>query len=61
MEKLSDGTCVFRNPRCEERVAKLFEKEIQRKREKTMYQVQVELEKEETQNKGNCTSEQGKL
>lgn len=51
MEKLADGSCVFRNPRCEERVAKKFEQDVQRKREKTMFQVQAEIDQEEMQNK----------
>ena len=47
MEKLPDGKCVFRNPRLEERVAKIFEDDILRKREKIMLQVEKEIENEE--------------
>ena len=48
MEKLPNGKCIFRNPRCEERVAKKFEDDVQRKREKIIAQVQQEIDKEET-------------
>ena len=48
MEKLPDGKCIFRNPRCEERVAKKFEDDIQRKREKIIAQVQQEIDEEDT-------------
>ena len=52
MEKQLDGSCIFRNPRCEEREAKKFEQEIQRKREKMLHQVQVEIDNEEMGKKG---------
>ena len=55
MEKLPDGKCIFRNPRCEERIAKKFEEEILRKREKIMLQVEKEIENEEKKPpRGNC-------
>ena len=50
MEKLPDGKCVFRNPRCEERIAKKFESDVQQKREKIMLQVQNEIDNEEARN-----------
>jgi DNA polymerase III delta prime subunit len=49
MEKLPDGKCIFRNPRCEERVAKKFEDNVQKKREKIIAQVEMEIDKEELQ------------
>lgn len=48
MEKLPDGRCCFRNARCEERIAKKFEDEIQRKRENLVMKVQREISCEET-------------
>jgi hypothetical protein len=48
MEKFPDGKCIFRNPRCEERIAKKFEDNVHRKREKIMFQVQKEIDNEET-------------
>ena len=47
MEKLPDGKCIFRNPRCEERIAKKFEDDVQKKQEKVMFQIQKEIDSEE--------------
>lgn len=57
MEKMADGHCEFRNARCEERIAKKFEEKIWRKREKIMFEVEKEIEKEETKStRGNFNS-----
>ena len=49
MEKMPDGTNVFRNSRLEEREAKRFEADRQQRREKLFLQVQEEFEKESGQ------------
>ncbi|XP_028408531.1 breast cancer type 2 susceptibility protein homolog [Dendronephthya gigantea] len=46
MEKLPDGKCVFRSPRCEERVSKKFQDDVQRKRDKIMSRVEKEIKDE---------------
>ncbi|XP_068719868.1 breast cancer type 2 susceptibility protein-like isoform X2 [Montipora capricornis] len=46
MEKMSDGTNIFRNSRLEEREAKKFEEEHHRRREKLFIKIQEEFEKE---------------
>lgn len=46
MEKMSDGTKVFRNSRLEEREAKKFEADRQKRREKLFLKIQEEFEKE---------------
>jgi len=46
MEKMSDGTNVFRNSRLEEREAKKFEADRQKRREKLFLKIQEEFEKE---------------
>jgi len=46
MEKMSDGTNVFRNSRLEEREAKKFEADRQKRREKLFVKIQEEFEKE---------------
>ena len=49
MEKMPDGTDVFRNSRLEEREAKRFQADRQQRREKLFLQVQEEFEKESGQ------------
>ena len=49
MEKMPDGTNVFRNSRLEEREAKRFEADRQQRREKLFLQVQEEFERESGQ------------
>ena len=49
MEKMPDGTNVFRNSRLEEREAKRFEADRQQRREKLFLQVQKEFERESGQ------------
>lgn len=46
MEKMSDGTNVFRSSRLEEREAKKFEADRQKRREKLFVKIQEEFEKE---------------
>ena len=46
MEKMSDGTNVFRNSRLEEREAKKFEADRHKRREKLFLKLQEEFEKE---------------
>lgn len=46
MEKMSDGTNVFRNSRLEEREAKRFESDRHQRREKLFLKIQEEFEKE---------------
>ena len=46
MEKMPDGTNIFRNSRLEEREAKTFEEEHHRRREKLFIKIQEEFEKE---------------
>ena len=46
MEKMPDGTNVFRNSRLEEREAKKFEADRHQRREKLFLKIQEEFEKE---------------
>ena len=46
MEKMPDGSNIFRNSRLEEREAKRFEEDCQRRREKLFIKIQEEFEKE---------------
>lgn len=52
MEKLPGGKCVFRSPRCEERISKKFENDVQRKRDKIMSQVEKEVKDEAKSSSG---------
>ena len=49
MEKMPDGSNVFRNTRVEEREAQRFEQERQRRREALFSRVQEEFEKESSE------------
>lgn len=46
MEKMPDGTNVFRNSRLEEREAKRFEVDRHQRREKLFLKIQEDFEKE---------------
>lgn len=46
MEKMPDGTNVFRNSRLEEREAKTFEADRHQRREKLFIKIQEEFERE---------------
>lgn len=46
MEKMADGTNIFRNSRLEEREAKRFEADRHQRREKLFLKIQDEFEKE---------------